>query len=183
MIATMALRPGTHTIGPDDGTLRVNTYREGVAQKVGHDLVIEVGTWQATAEVDDSGTPTSVALEADSRSLTVLEGHRGVKPLSDKDRADIRSNIDEKILHGRPITFRSSGAQLVGGRLTLDGDLTIAGATRPARFTLELGEDGRVSGTLSVTQSEFGIKPYRGLMGALKVRDAVDVVLDATLPA
>jgi hypothetical protein len=34
-----------------------------------------------------------------------------------------------------------------------------------------------------VTQSEWGIAPYRGLMGALKVRDAVDVVIDARLPS
>jgi hypothetical protein len=35
---------------------------------------------------------------------------------------------------------------------------------------------------LPVTQSEWGIKPYRALMGALKVRDTVEVVLDASLP-
>jgi hypothetical protein len=33
----------------------------------------------------------------------VREGLRGVKPLTDKDRADIRKTIDEKILAGRPI--------------------------------------------------------------------------------
>ena len=34
-----------------------------------------------------------------------------------------------------------------------------------------------------MTQSEWGIKPYRGLMGALKVRDTIEVVLDVTLPS
>jgi hypothetical protein len=33
-----------------------------------------------------------------------------------------------------------------------------------------------------VTQSEWGIKPYRAFMGALKVRDTVEIVLDARLP-
>ena len=42
---------------------------------------------------------------------------------------------------------------------------------------------GRVSATIPVTQSEWGIKPYRGLMGALKVRDDVEIVLDVALPA
>jgi hypothetical protein len=32
-----------------------------------------------------------------------------------------------------------------------------------------------------VTQSDWGIKPYRGLMGALKVRDEIEVVIAATL--
>jgi hypothetical protein len=42
--------------------------------------------------------------------------------------------------------------------------------------------DGRVTGTLPVTQSDWGIKPYRGLMGALKVRDTVEIGIDVQLP-
>jgi hypothetical protein len=38
-----------------------------------------------------------------------------------------------------------------------------------------------VTGTIPVTQTAWGIKPYRGLMGALKVRDDVEVVVDARL--
>jgi hypothetical protein len=34
-----------------------------------------------------------------------------------------------------------------------------------------------------VVQSEWGITPYKGLMGALKVRDELEVVLDVRLPA
>ena len=33
-----------------------------------------------------------------------------------------------------------------------------------------------------MTQSDWGIKPYRGLMGALKVRDEIEVVIAANLP-
>jgi polyisoprenoid-binding protein YceI len=182
MIGAMGLRPGTHTVGPDSGTLRVNTYREGMAQKVGHDLIIDVGQWQAKVEVDEGGTPSVITLEADPRSLHVREGQRGVKPLTDRDRAEIRSNIDEKILRGEPIAFSSSVVQPADSRLTVQGELTIAGTTRPTSFQLDLSGDGRVSGSLSVTQSEWGIKPYRAFMGALKVRDSVEVVLDATLP-
>jgi hypothetical protein len=183
MIGGMPLRPGTHTLGPDNGTLRVNTYREGMAQKAGHDLVIEVGQWRAEIEIEEDGSPKAVMLEADSRSLQVLEGRRGVKPLTDKDRAEIRSNIDEKVLVGQPIAFRSSAAELADRRLSVRGELTMAGRTRPSGFQLNVAEDGRVSGTLSVTQSEWDIKPYRAFMGALKVRDNIEVVLDVTLPA
>jgi polyisoprenoid-binding protein YceI len=153
-----------------------------MAQKVGHDLIIDVSEWAATVEVGDDGTPTSVSFEADPRSLDVLEGHRGVKPLTDSDRADIRSTIDEKILLGQPINFSSNAVEVADGRLVVHGELTIAGSTRPATFELELGDDGRVTGTLPVTQSEWGIKPYRAFMGALKVRDTVEIVLDARLP-
>jgi hypothetical protein len=39
-----------------------------------------------------------------------------------------------------------------------------------------------VTGTIPLTQSGWGIKPYRGPMGALKVRDEVEIALDARLP-
>jgi polyisoprenoid-binding protein YceI len=178
----MSLTPGTHSVGPDNGKLQVQTYRDGVAQKVGHDLIIDVGKWAATVQVGEGGQPAAVSLEADPRSLVVREGRRGLKPLTDKDRATIVKDIDAKILRGQPIKFVSSAVQLTGERLTVSGDLALGGATKPASFELALAQDGTVGATMSVTQSEWGIKPYRGLMGALKVRDAVEIVLDARLP-
>jgi polyisoprenoid-binding protein YceI len=178
----VAVRVGSHSVGSDHGTLQVRTYREGVAQKVGHDLVIDVGQWEATAEFREDGTLSAVQLEADPRSLHVREGLHGLKPLTDKDRGDIRKTIDEKILRGRPIVFRSTSVELGDGALTVSGELELAGARRPASFDLTAEAGGRVHGTLPVTQSEWGIKPYRGMMGALKVRDSVEVALDVSLP-
>jgi polyisoprenoid-binding protein YceI len=174
---------GTHKLGPDSGTVQVRTYREGIAQKVGHDLIIDVAQWEATVEIAEDGSLSAVVLDADPQSLQVREGMNGLKPLTDKDRADIRKTIDEKILKRQPITFRSSAVERGSGRLGVRGDLTIAGATRPASFELVVGPEGRVSGTLAVTQSEWGITPYRGLLGALKVRDTIEVVLEIALPS
>ena len=179
----MAFRAGTHTVGGDNGLLQVRTFREGLAQKVGHDLIIDVQQWEATAEVGEDGTLSAVQLNADPRSLRVRDGLHGVKPLADKDRADIRETIDEKILRGQPIAFRSSAVELADGALIVRGELNLAGTTRPATFELNAGTDGRVSGVLPVTQSEWEIKPYRGLMGALKVRDTIEVFLDVPLPS
>ena len=128
-------------------------------------------------------TLAAVQLNADPHSLQVREGLRGVKPLTDKDRADIRKTIDEKILGGRPIVFRSTAVEPGNGALTVRGELELAGTTRPASFELTASADGRVRGTLPVTQSEWGIKPYRGMMGALKVRDTSEVILDVPLPS
>lgn len=154
-----------------------------MAQKVGHDLVIDVGQWGAAAEVRKDGTLSAVQLDADPHSLQVREGLHGVKPLTDKDRAEIRKTIDEKILGGRPIAFRSSSVEPDDDGLTVRGELELGGARRAANFELDAAADGRVHGTLPVTQSEWGIKPYRGMMGALKVRDTIEVVLDVTLPS
>jgi polyisoprenoid-binding protein YceI len=177
----VALAAGVHRLGPDNASLHVKTYREGLAAKVGHDLVIEVTRWEATVDLAES----KVELSADARSLEVREGVRGVKPLTEKDRSEIRKNIDELVLQGQPIAFRSRIVRLADGDgpLVVEGDLTMAGSTRPVTARLDVSADGRVSGTIPLTQSNWGIKPYRGLMGALKVRDDLEIAIDARLPA
>ena len=122
---------GVHRLGPDNASLQVKTYREGLAAKVGHDLVIDVTRWEATVELAES----KVVLSADARSLEVREGVRGVKPLTDKDRSEIRKTIDEKVLQGQPIVFRSTEVRVAdgGGALVVEGDLEIAGGSAPSR--------------------------------------------------
>jgi polyisoprenoid-binding protein YceI len=69
------------------------------------------------------------------------------------------------------------------GGLTVEGELSMAGIARPltAQLTVEAG--GAVSATIPLTQSDWDIRPYRELMGALKVRDEVEVVIAASLPS
>jgi polyisoprenoid-binding protein YceI len=146
-----------------------------------HDLIIDVARWDATVEVADEPAGWSIELNADPRSLEIREGLRGVKPLTDKDRVEIRKNIDEKILRRQPIEFHSTSVRRSGEQLAVEGELTLAGTTRPVSAELTRGADGRLTGTIPVVPSQWGIKPYRGLMGALKVRDDVEIVIDAPL--
>lgn len=179
------IRAGTHRIGPDSGRLEIRTYRDGVAARVGHDLVMEVTRWSAVLEVGAGGVPSAIGVDADGGSLEVREGVGGVKPLSDRDRLEIRRNIDEKVLRGAPIAFRSEAVALArgGGVVAVRGALAIGDATRPLEAELLLSDDGRVTATIRLTQSAWGITPYRGLMGTLRVRDEVDVVIGIRLPA
>ena len=180
----MGIRAGTHTLGPDSASLVVRTYREGgVLSKAGHDLIVDVRDWEATLELGEGDA--SLRLRADPRSLHPREGLHGIKPLTDRDRDEIRKNIEEKVVGAEPVEFRSSAVEALNGgaRLSVRGDLTMHGQTRPASFGLEVGDDGHVTGTAELVQSEWGIKPYRGLMGALRVRDSLEVVFDGRLPA
>lgn len=177
--------PGRHELGPDNATLQVKTYREGMVSKAGHDLVIDVTSWKATVTSGEDSRPVSMELSADPRSLRVRDGHGGAKPLSDNDRGDITKNIDKKVLVGQPIDFRSTAVERPGedGRLRVSGELRLGGAVRPMSFDLSMGPDGHVEGTVPLKQSEWGIKPFTALMGALKVRDDVEIVVDARLPS
>lgn len=176
----MAIAKGSHRLGPDNGSLVVKTFREGVASKVGHDLVLEVADWEATLEI---AATSSLRLRADPRSLRVQAGLHGLKPLSDKDRAEILRTVERKVLGTEEIAFRSRHVVADGERLAVEGDLTLAGTTRPVGAEAAVSDDGRVAATIPVLQTNWGIEPYRGLLGALKVRDEVEVVLEARLPA
>jgi hypothetical protein len=160
--------------GPENGSLMVKTYREGVAAKAGHDLVIEVTRWHATLDGD------RVELTADPHSLRVREGLRGVKPLTDKDREQIHKNIEEQVLRGEPISF-TGVVNDRGDGLDFDGDLTMAGTKRARLASVDVA-GGRATATIGLRQSDWAIKPYRGLMGALKVRDELEIVVDVRLP-
>ncbi|HEY2637441.1 MAG TPA: YceI family protein [Solirubrobacteraceae bacterium] len=176
----MTIPAGPHRLGPGEASLVVQTYREGVAGKVGHDLIIDVQRWEATL---DGGAEPTLELTADAGSLYPREGLRGLKPLSDRDRREIVKNIEGKVLGGQPIAFRSTSVREDGERLSVDGELTMNGATRPASFELTVDPGGELTGTTELTQSNWGISPYRGLMGALKVRDSLEVVFSGRLPA
>jgi polyisoprenoid-binding protein YceI len=166
--------------GPENASLRIRTGRTGGAAKAGHDLVIEVESWQATLERE---AQPALTLTADSRSLRVLEGTGGIKSLSDGDKADIKKTIDKDVLKGTPIEFRSTDVQDgAGGSLSVRGELSIHGRHAPVTFDLATGPDGRLTGSATVTQSAFGMKPYSALFGALKVADDVRVEIE-TQPA
>lgn len=174
-------KSGTHTFGPENGSLEVRTYREGAGRKLGHDLVIDIEQWQTTVEIADDGSLSAVILEADPRSLRARDGN-GLKPLDDEDRAEIAKNIDERVLRGLEITFRSSGIEQNNGRLRISGDLTLAGATQPASFDLAVTAAGRVRGTMPITQSQWGITPFSHPVVPLRLRDDIEVVIDVALP-
>jgi polyisoprenoid-binding protein YceI len=178
----VSLQVGTYRLGPDDGTLSIRTGRTGAAAKAGHDLVIEVTAWEATLRLGDSPADTSVELEADATSLHVREGTGGMQSLGDDDKANIRTTIHDDVLKGHAIAFRSTVASGADGRLSVEGELTLVGTTRPLAFDLVVGDDGRLSATAVVKQSDWGMKPYSTLFGALKVADEVRVEIDATVP-
>jgi polyisoprenoid-binding protein YceI len=175
----MAIQPGAHTFGPDNATLRVKTGRSGAAAKAGHDLVLEVTSWEATLDVGDS---PSLQLSADPTSLKVVEGKGGMQALDDDGKADILKSIDKDVLKKKAIQFRSKSVDQSDGGLAVNGELELAGKTAPLQFNVRVGGDGTVSGSAKVKQTDWGMKPYSALFGALKVNDEVEIVVDGKVP-
>jgi polyisoprenoid-binding protein YceI len=179
----MAIDPGEYRLGPDTGTLSVRTGRTGAAAKAGHNLLIHVTSWNATLVVADDPAGSSATLEADGASLRVREGKGGMQALGEDDMASIVQSIDEDVLKRQGVSFRSSSAEPTadGRGLRFRGDLTIVGKTHQVAFAVELGDDGLLVGGCVLAQSDWGIKPYSTLFGALKVVDEVEVAIESTL--
>jgi len=173
----------TTDLGPANATLSIHTSRAGMAAKVGHDLRILAGRWDGSLTLDpDDDSRSQLALRIDATGFDVQEGTGGVKPLTDADRAEIKANIAKKVLHADrfpEISFVSTAiAPTVNGSRSVVGNLTLAGVTRTVRFDLDVA-DGAVRASAALDQSDFGIKPFTALMGALKVADRVEIRAEA----
>jgi polyisoprenoid-binding protein YceI len=179
------IQAGTYRLGPSNGALSVRTERTGAAAKAGHNLLIGVTAWEATLDVGEDLADTSIRLDADATSLRVREGTGGMQALGDDDIASIEQTIDDDVLKRQNITFRSTHVQPAGDGegLSVEGELTLYGTTRPIAFELAITEDRTLSAIAVVKQSDWGMKPYSALFGALKVVDEVLVGIEAVLPA
>jgi polyisoprenoid-binding protein YceI len=162
-----------HEIGPGNGKLILRTSREGLAAPAGHDLTIEVTRWSGELDLADPPERSSLKVTVETGSLRVLEGVGGVKPLSERDKREIIGNA-RKILDSDRQPRATFGSDRIAGG-TVSGTLTIMGKERPLRFEVSQLSAGRYRARGQVVQSEYGIKPYTALFGALKLADPVGV--------
>jgi polyisoprenoid-binding protein YceI len=175
----MPIQEGTHKIGPENGTLTIKTGREGAAAKAGHNLTLEATSWEGTLEVGDN---PSVKITIDPESIEVRKGEGGAKALDDGDKADIKKSMKKDILGSHQISFESNDVQIDNGSMKVSGNLSVAGNSDSIDVPLTVNDDGTVKCSVQLSQSKFGIKQFKALMGALKVKDTVEVQIEAQLP-
>jgi polyisoprenoid-binding protein YceI len=178
----VTVTPGTYKLGPAAGRVSIRTSRAGLAARAGHDLLVEFTSWSAVVTVpgDDEVAAATITAELDLGSLAVREGTGGARPLTERDRADIERTM-RKILGSGTATFTSSRVipSAVGG--AIEGTLTLNNRTQPMRLQVQNPAPGRYRGGGTVTQTAFGITPYTGFFGALKLKDEVTVEFDLDL--
>jgi hypothetical protein len=180
---------GNYAIGPESGRILLRTGRVGLAARAGHDLGIEVTRWSAEITVpagSDGGAAlgdATVTAELDLGSLAVREGSGGAKPLSDKDRRDIEAAARKMLGGGTDTSARFVSSKVVpsGDGGVIEGTLTLRGQSRPARLEVTRAAPGQFRATATVRQTDFGIRPYSGFFGALKLRDEIGVEVDVRL--
>ena len=112
------------------------------------------------------------------------DGQKQPDTLKAKDKADIDEATSKDVLHPAKfptIGFRSTDVQAKAGGYLVKGELTLHGTTRPVAFDVAVANDKDVTGKTTLSQKDFGIKPYKALLGTLKVKNELDVAFDFKL--
>ena len=174
------------TLDGSSGELLILTGVAGPAAKTGHRLTIAMRSWQATVDwhgKDPAGVELSVAVD----SLEVIKGEGGLTPLGGPEKGIARSNalksLDVKKFP--QIRFTATAIDKTTDGYRLNGTVEIHGKSRPQSVDLTVqdrGKDWAMSAQISITQTDFGVKPYSLLMGAVKVADPVTISFTASHP-
>ncbi|HYK70049.1 MAG TPA: YceI family protein [Streptosporangiaceae bacterium] len=176
----MPLSTGPYAL---EGSITLRTSRDGLAAQAGHDLTIHIARWSGELVIGADFAPVSLDARVELDSLVVRAGTGGIKPLTDRDRREILGTARKVLSTDRhPVaTFTADGFSPTADGGTIEGALTLAGQSRPLRLEVrQIGPD-RYLATTTVRQTSFGIKPYSGFLGALKVSDDVAVEAEVGL--
>ena len=164
---------------PPTTQCRIFTKREGVLSAVGHDLELcatrfEIRFDEATNTLDADIDMTSISLEG------AVDANGNTDEINSHDSNEIEANLRGQVL--RVASFphaRFHAANVSGDPTTVTGELTLLAATRTVNVNVKTVGDEYVA-TFIVHQPDFGITPFKAMLGALKV--AADVRVEVRVP-
>ena len=171
------------TLAAADGELMLHTGVTGSAARMGHRLTIAMTSWQATVRWEGDA-PVEVQLIVDIGSLAVVRGEGGMMPLSGPEKTVVRANALKSLRAGKypQARFRATEIERHANSFRLTGTLELLGRSREQIVEVRVedaGETWRISGAADVRHTDYGIKQFSMLMGAMKVADEVHVVFTA----
>jgi hypothetical protein len=156
----------------------------GLLRAVGHDPTMLAVAQSFALDVRDAG---GGAIEVAIDARFPVEAIEPPADLSPDDHAQMRDNLRGRdVLDAAQwptVDFRGRYAgTLTGG--TLSGDLVVRGVPRPVSLEVAVSRDDETfvaTGTWEGKLTQLGIKPFKALLGALKLKDWIRLRLDARL--
>jgi polyisoprenoid-binding protein YceI len=150
--------------------ITVRVYKTGLFSAFAHDHEIHAPVRSGTIDEEKN----SVKFVVDSRSLRVLD-----PKASQRERAEIQNTmLGPKVLDSErfpEVSFRSTSLGEAGaGKWIVRGELSLHGETHPVKLEVQ-GAEGRYTGTVELSQKEFGITPVSIAGGSVKVKDEVRI--------
>ena len=169
--------------------IEIRVYRAGRLAHLGHNHVIEVLGLDGRLKRVDEGSGVAELrfrpdrLRVDGEAARLRAGEDFAQMPDAKAVSGTRANmLGEQVLDaGRwpEVRILARVASLSPGEVPADVQIYVRDVGRRYAVPLTVQADGdrvRVSGSLRLRQSDFGISPFSVLGGALQVRDEIDAV-------
>lgn len=143
---------------------------------------VEVKNFTGKIEVPERDeTRIAVEVEAETKSLTNAD-----EGMTEFERREFHNVLNNSVLESdkfpmiKFVSVSVSDARKSGETrsFTLNGDLTMRDATKRVSFpvTVTISKDQlRATGDAELKQTDFGIKPYSGKLGMIRIGDEVKI--------
>jgi polyisoprenoid-binding protein YceI len=156
----------------------VFTFKDGLLSKVAHDLKIRINRFS----LDLDPASSRISAEFDPSSLTVVnavhDGAEDPRALSDADKEKIGAQVQKEVLetdqHPKASFTSTQVVRRPDGGYSIKGDLTLHGSTRPLSAETRV-EGNRQVAEVELNQPDYGVVPFKAMMGTLKVKPVVRV--------
>ncbi len=163
---------------PPDLICHVFTFKRGALSALGHDLKLQATRCSLTL------APGAPHATFDPSALRVICAMHGGEPrpgtLSDGDRQTIERHLIDDVLHPARhprVDWRGERIEAIDARTwRAHGRLSLHGQQRPLIARIEDRGD-RLCTRIRLQQTAFGIRPFRALLGALKIADEIEIAL------
>lgn len=169
--------------------LEVRVYRDGPMANAGHNHLVTSDAMRGTVELREPRSGTGLALELPLDSLVVDDpaarmtaGPDFAAQVPDRDREGTRHNMLGAAVLDAAIqgVLRVTMDGLEGGPADFQARLRIAlrGEERVVTAPLAVAFDGgvlRVESSMRLSHAELGLTPFSVALGALKVRDEIEI--------
>jgi len=166
----------------DNAECLVFTFKEGLLSPMAHDLKVMVTSFQIN--VDDATKAIDATFDATSLKVVhpMKDGQDNPTGLSDADKLKIGGQIREDVLSSAKypqVRFQSHAVSArPDGGYDIQGDLTLHGVKKPLSAQSQQVNGSQVV-ELTLNQPDFGITPYKAMMGTLKVQANLKVRITA----
>jgi polyisoprenoid-binding protein YceI len=193
----MSLKAGAYSLNENSGNVYIYTFKEGLLSKLAHDLLIDVTNFKVNVNVPEKGFSSgNLDLELQANSLKVIcalkEGERQPDTLKEKDIADIERDTAKKVLHpDKYPTVNFCSKEILekpGLSYKLDedgyhvkGELSLHGVTKPVEFNVKITNGKNLTGMITLLQKDYGIKPFKAMLGTLKIKNEINIGFDLSL--
>jgi hypothetical protein len=154
------------------GRMTFRVFKRGILSRVAHDLQLSIGSVKAM--LDDNKVTAEFLLSQFVVDGVLRDGRVLPGVISSKDSKVILKNMHSTVLQTEAHPVVRLDGQIDRDTGFFQGLLTLRGRPVEVSFPVNVGPE-LFEGVLEITPSQWGIAPFRALMGAIQLQDRVEV--------